>query len=308
MIAFSLLWVLFGAVVLALFILDFVLITKWTSVSEFKRSVVATSIIIGAAILFAIVLSIRRDTQYATLFLTGYLIELALSIDNIFVFILIFEYFKVTKQAQQRVLLIGIWSAIVMRFMMISFGIVLISKFTWVFYIFGAFLIYSAYKMIFSKSQEEEVVGDSKIVLLIKKYLPFTDRVVGNKFIVKQDGKWHFTPLFLVLIFVEKADLIFALDSIPAILAITDDIFIVFTSNVFAILGLRSIYHVLANFMSKFVYLKYALAFILGYIGVKMIASVQGFHTPIAFSLSVILCAVIVAVIASILKKPNQKI
>jgi tellurite resistance protein TerC len=182
-----------------------------------------------------------------------------------------------------------------MRLIMITGGIYLIENFKWIFYLLGALLIFSAYKIVFS-DQHEVDFDDNKIIKWLKNYLPFTNQYKGERFMVIEDGKKYFTPLLLVLILVEKTDLVFAMDSIPAILAITQDSFIVFTSNIFAILGLRSLYFLLANIVDRFVYLKYGLGVILAYIGVKMILSVDLFHIPISISLAVIMASLLISI------------
>lgn len=219
-------------------------------------------------------------------FFTGYIIEYSLSVDNIFVFVLIFAYFRVPGKAQHRVLVWGILGALAMRGIMIWLGVALVSRFHFVLYIFGAFLVITAIRMFFGSHDEKEL-GDSWVMKVTRKLIPVSPEFHGEHFKVKVDGKWMFTPLFLVLIVIDVMDLIFAVDSIPAVFAITQDQFIVYTSNICAILGLRSLYFLLAGLMDRFVYLKTGLALVLAFVGMKMITA-DLFHVPNFLSLLVI--------------------
>lgn len=234
-------------------------------------------------------------------FLTGYLLEKSLSVDNLFIFVVLFSYFNVPKEYQHKVLYWGIIGAIIMRGILIVIGTALIVKFSWIIYIFGGFLVITGFKMAFS-SDEKVKPDKNPVVKLFKKFFPIKPEFIGDKFFVKENLKLFATPLFIVLIIVESTDLIFAFDSIPAILAITQDPFIVFTSNAFAILGLRALYFVFANFVDKFRFLKYGLAIVLIYIGIKMLIS--GFyHIPTLFSLSFLVVVLTFSVLASLTKK-----
>ena len=232
-------------------------------------------------------------------FLTGYIIELSLSVDNLFVIIVIFEYFKVPAIAQHRVLFYGILGAIVMRGIFIGVGAFLLARFHWILYVFGAMLVITGIRMMFK--QDEEFEGDqNKVVKLVRRHVRLTNQYDGTKFFTIQDGVKIATPLFLVLILVEFTDLIFAVDSIPAIFGITKDPFIVFTSNIFAILGLRSMFFLLAAVVEKFYLLKYGLAIILTFIGVKML--IEGwYHIPIMLSLAVVLGTLALSIVASMI-------
>lgn len=297
-------WLLFSGLIIAAITFDLSVSLKSDRASSAKKAGLMTFCWICLASVFAGVIYYQAGFEPSVLFITGYLVELSLSVDNIFVFILIFKKFKISSSAQHKILVIGILSAIVMRFLMISAGILLIHKFQWIFYIFGAFLIYSGVQILRDNGSDEHA-GDS-FMKFLKKILPFTDKTSGNKFIVKINGKRFMTPLVAVLFLIEQVDLVFALDSIPAILAITDDLFIVFTSNIFAILGLRSMYFFLSNAVEKFIYLKHALSIILCFIGCKMIASVQGYHIPIAVSLSVIIVSILGAIAFSLIKQRTK--
>ncbi len=227
-----------------------------------------------------------RGAQIALDFFTGYVIEYSLSVDNIFVFVLIFSYFQVQKKYQHRVLVWGIIGALVMRGVMIWLGVSLVERFHWILYIFGAFLLITGVRMLVSHGEEIDL--ESNFVLrLCRRWMRVTPEYHGQKFIVKQAGNWMLTPLALVLIVIDIMDLIFAVDSIPAVFAITQDEFIIYTSNVCAILGLRSLYFVLAHVIDRFIYLKTGLALVLGFVGAKMIVA-EFFPIPNWASLVVI--------------------
>jgi tellurite resistance protein TerC len=255
------------------------------------------------AMVFNVILFYWKGYRPALEFLTGYLIEKSLSVDNIFVFILIFDSFKIPSKYQHRVLFWGILGALLMRALFIAVGVALIAKFHWILYIFGFFLIFTGLKMLFHKTEDYNP-QDNIVLKWAKKFFPFVDQLHEGKFIITQNGKKFATPLLLVLILIETSDLIFAVDSIPAILAISQDPFIVYTSNIFAILGLRSLYFALGGLVSKFYYLHYALAFILSFIGVKMLI-VSFIKIPIFLSLGIILLSLVLAVLASVYKEKH---
>ena len=237
-----------------------------------------------------------------SLYVTGYMLEESLSIDNLFVFALIFGSFRVLAEHQHRVLFWGILGAILTRASMIFGGVWLLTRFSWLFYVFGAYLVITGVKMILPKKEEEEhAPTENFVVRKLSKVLPIAPEFSGSRFVVRFDGRRMFTKLFLVLIVVELTDVLFALDSVPAVLAITTDPFIVLTSNIFAILGLRSLYFVIAGAMDKFAYLSHALSGILVFIGVKMVLH-RLVHIPTLLSLGVILTFVTVAVVASNIK------
>lgn len=244
-------------------------------------------------------LSEYSNGEAATAFLTAYIIEKSLSVDNIFVFVMVFTYFAVPASFQHRVLFWGVLGALVMRGALILAGTALIREFEWVLYIFGAFLIYTGIRM--ARMDDSQVEPDKNpVVRWVRRWIPVTDTYEGQSFFVRHAGKLMATPLFLVLIVVETTDLIFALDSIPAIFAVTQDPFIVFTSNVFAILGLRALYFLLAGMVDKFRYLKLGLSVVLIYVGVKMVIA-DFYHIPTAWSLGVVAGVISLSVIASLL-------
>jgi len=231
-------------------------------------------------------------------FFTGYLIEESLSVDNLFVFILIFTYFNVDKAHQPKILKWGIIGALVMRGIFIFVGIGLIERFHWMVYVFGGLLLFTGIKMAFDREQKIDP-EKNPLVRLVGRFLPIAKKVQGDRFFIREKGKLVATPLFLALLVVESSDVIFAVDSIPAVLAVTRDPFIVYTSNVFAIMGLRSLYYLLANIMAMFVYLKLGISFILAFVGVKMLIA-DIYPIPIYFSLGVIVGVLAIAVITSV--------
>ncbi|MDO5069322.1 TerC family protein [Neisseria zoodegmatis] len=235
-------------------------------------------------------------------YFTGYILEKSLAVDNIFVFLMIFSYFKVQPQYQHRVLLYGVFGAIVLRMIMIFIGAVLVSKFEAVLYLFGAFLLYTGIKMIRSGGEDEhEDLSQNKMLNWIKGHIPVSHQFDGEKFFTVENGKRIATPMLLVLIMIEMSDVIFAVDSIPAIFAVTTDPFIVLTSNIFAILGLRAMYFLLADIADRFVFLKFGLAFVLSFIGIKMLIMYFNVHIPVGVSLAVVFGALGVSILISLM-------
>ncbi len=237
-------------------------------------------------------------------YLTGYVLEKSLAVDNIFVFLMIFSYFKVPPQYQHRVLLYGVFGAIVLRAIMIFVGAVLVREFEWILYIFGAFLLYTGLKMITPQDDEADL-SQNKLLNWLKKHVPVSQDFHEEKFFTVENGKRIATPLLLVLIMIELSDVVFAVDSIPAIFAVTTDPFIVLTSNIFAILGLRAMYFLLADVADRFIFLKYGLAFVLSFIGIKMLI-MKWIHVPIGVSLSVVFGAIGVSILISLLHNRKQ--
>ena len=291
-------WVGFVVFFLLVLLLDLGVFHKKSHTVGFKESIVWSCVWIALALVFSGIIYSWHGQEDAMLFLTGYVIEKSLSVDNLFVFLLIFTYFKTPNEYQHKVLFYGILGALVMRAFFIWAGIAILTKFTWVIYIFGAFLVFTGIKMLFPQSEEHDL-EKSWVINWTKKVFPTTPHFHGDKFFAKEAGKWVITPLFITLIFVEFSDLVFAVDSIPAIIGITHDPFLVFTSNVFAILGLRSLYFALKGFADMFHYLKYGLAVILMFIGVKMLI-VHWYHMPVAITMSVIFGVLLISVILSI--------
>jgi tellurite resistance protein TerC len=256
------------------------------------------------ALIFGCILYIWRGTEPALLFATGYLIEQSLSVDNLFVIVMIFSYFSVPDKYQHRVLFWGILGALVMRGIFIAVGAILITRFSWIMYIFGAFLIFTGIRMAFE--HDEEFDAEKNVVMrTARRFLHVTNRYDGQKFFTMENGLRVATPLLLVLILVEFVDLVFAADSIPAIFAVTTDPFLVYTSNVFAILGLRSMYFLLSGIVHKFVYLKYGLSVILTFVGIKMVI-VDFYHVPILLSLAVIVATLAISIAVSLMFPPKE--
>lgn len=294
---------IFAVVVLGFLALDLGVLNRKAHVVGFREALRWTAFWVCLALAFAVLVYFKLGQQQAVTFLTAYVVEQSLSVDNLFVFLLIFSSFRIPAELQHRVLFWGIIGALGMRALCISLGVVALTKFSWLTYVFGAILIYGGVKTAI-KGDEDESLADSFLVRQVRRFIPFSSTFDGNRFITVQDGRRMGTPLLMALVIVELSDVIFAVDSIPAVLAISQDPFIVYTSNVFAILGLRSIYFALAHMMRLFRYLKYALAVILVFVGVKI--SVQHwYHVPVEVALSVIVGLLAVAVVASALIKPK---
>jgi tellurite resistance protein TerC len=260
------------------------------------------------AMAFNLLVAYKIGRQPALEFFTGYLIELCLSVDNVFVFIVIFQYFRVEPRYQHRVLFWGILGAVVMRAVFIFAGVSLINKFHWIIYVFGAFLIYTGIKLAQPKKEDGFDPEKNPAVKLARRIMPITDRFDGGNFFTRVGGKLHATPLFLVLLIVETTDVMFALDSIPAVIAITRNEFIIFTSNIFAILGLRSLYFAVSGVMKLFRYINIGLSVILVFVGCKMLATYFHFHVPIGWSLAIIASVLTTSILASVLiadKRPS---
>ncbi len=298
-------WVLFLVFLITMLTIDLGVFNKKSHIIGYKEALLFSAVWITLALIFNFGVFSYMGNQKGMEFLTGYLLEYSLSVDNIFIFILLFGFFNVPKRYQHKVLFWGIVGAIIMRAVLIGLGTALVSQFHWILYIFGLFLIITSIKMFFSKN---DVVEPDKnpVVKLFRKYFPVKDSYVKDKFFVTENAKKYATPLFIVLIIIETTDLVFALDSIPAILSITQDPFIVFTSNAFAILGLRSLYFALANLMDKFKYLKYGLALVLFFIGMKMLIA-DIYNIPIALSLIVVASLIFISVIISLISSKNLK-
>jgi tellurite resistance protein TerC len=278
-------WVGFIACVLIFLALDLGVFHRHAHAVKFKEALVWSIVWFSLAMLFALALKPLRGKQEALQFVTGYLIELSLSMDNVFVIALIFAYFRVPREHQHRVLYWGILGALIMRGLMIGLGIALVTTVDWVLYLFGAFLLYSGIRMLFV--QTEVHPENNRVVRWVRKLYPVTPELYGQRFTARWDGRIALTPLALVLVMVETTDLLFAVDSIPAVFAVTRKPFIVFTSNVFAILGLRSLYFLLAGAIGYFRYLKYGLPLVLVFMGVEMLLDPHDRLPPLWFQVDV---------------------
>jgi tellurite resistance protein TerC len=293
-------WVAFNVFVLVMLAVDLGVVHRRAHEVSLKEALVWSGIWIALSLLFALGLYVWYGSQPALEFLTGYLIEKSLSVDNIFVFVLLFSYFRVPARYQHKVLFWGILGALVMRAIFIMAGIALLQRLHWIIYVFGALLIVTGIKMVTEK--DKEIHPDKNPVLkLFRRLVPVTQDYHADHFFVKQAGHYAATPLFIVLLVVETTDVIFAVDSIPAILGITVDPFLVYTSNVFAILGLRALYFALAGVMLLFHYLHYGLSAILVFVGVKMLLA-DVYKLPVGVALGVIAGILLLAIVASVLR------
>lgn len=309
-------WGAFSAFVLVMLALDlFVFGGHRANKVSIKEAATWSLVWVGLALLFNAGLwwhlsdTVGRDIAdvKALEFITGYLIEKSLSIDNIFIFLLIFSAFNVAPEFQRRVLIYGVLGAIAMRAVMILAGAWLVSEFSWVLYIFGVFLVITGMRMlVIAEREPDKDLENNFVVKLARRYLPISDSYHGEKFTIMKDGKRYFTPLFLVLILIEFTDLVFAVDSIPVIFTITTDPFIVFTSNIFAILGLRALYFLLADIAGRFRLLKYGFAMVLTFIGTKMLIA-PWFHVPVAASLAIVAVLIGASIAASFIATREVK-
>jgi tellurite resistance protein TerC len=293
------LWIGFSLFILFMLSLDLGLFNRKAHAIKYREAAIWSAVWVSVAIIFAGIVFWYQGTDLGLKFLTGYVIELSLSVDNLFVFLLIFSFFKVPAKVQHRVLFWGVLGALVMRLTMIFIGSALINRFHWIIYVFGAFLVYTGIKM-FRQEDTDIQPEENPVVRAVTRYIPITRHYEGQKFFTRVDGKLTGTLLLLVLVIVEVTDLVFAVDSIPAIFAITTNTFIVYTSNVFAILGLRSMYFLLAGVVEKFQYLRMGLAIVLTFIGVKMLIEVFHIVIPVWISLVVVATVLLVSVAASI--------
>ncbi len=307
-------WVLFNVFVVAMLLLDLGVFHRKAHVVRFREALAWTVVWITLAGVFAVLVYFyghqmtsdwkRPNHQIALEFVTGYLIEESLSVDNLFIFLLIFRHFAVPRQNQHKVLFGGIRGALVMRAIVIAAGVTLIRRFEWIIYVFGAFLVYTGFRLLFQREVSVDP-KDSRVLRWFRKLVRVTHDYESDRFLVRRPDGWFATPLALVLVLVESTDVLFATDSIPAVLAVTRDPFIVYTSNVFAVLGLRSLYFALAGMMEVFHYLHYGLAVILMFIGVKMLGS-HYFPIPIHVALSVVAAVLAVSIAASLVFPKKQ--
>jgi tellurite resistance protein TerC len=279
-------WVFFNIFIVILIAIDLWHFRRHPQSKSFKESLVICLGWISLALLFNVWIYFKFGSEPALNFLTGYLLEESLSVDNLFIFLIVFAYFKVPESSKHLVLFYGVLSAIVMRGLLIWGGIIFVEYFTWAFYVFGAFLIYTGIKLALTKGEQLHI-KETMIYKLFNRYIGMTHEYHGESFLIKQGTKWIATPLLLVLVLIETADLVFALDSVPAILGITTEPFIVYTSNIFAVLGLRSLFFVLEKGMNKFHYIHEAVSAILVFIGIKMLIK-DFYHIPTAATLLVL--------------------
>ncbi len=301
-------WIGFHLFIFTMLALDLGIFNKKAHKIAVKEALIWSGVWISLALLFDVFVLLQFGKIQALEFLTGYVIEYSLSVDNIFVFILIFTYFSVKPQYQHRILFWGILGALVMRGIFIFAGVALISKFHWIVIIFGGFLVFTGLKMLFQKGTSEVDPEKNGLVKVFRKFFPVTEGVHSNALFVRRNRRLIATPLFIVLLVIESSDLIFAVDSIPAVLAISKDTFIVYTSNIFAILGLRTLYFAVSGIMSIFRFLKVGLAMVLTFVGLKMLASFFHFEIPILLSLGIIVSILFISIIASVLIKKKESL
>jgi TerC family integral membrane protein len=294
----TMMWLGFAILMTTMFILDLGVFSRKSHEIGFREAMSWMLVWVSLAFAFNVWIYFNMGPTKALEFFTGYLIEESLSVDNLFVFILIFTYFNVDKAHQPKILKWGIIGALIMRGIFIFVGIGLIERFHWMVYIFGGLLLFTGIKMAFDKEEEIDP-GRNPLVRLVGRFSPIAKTVQNDRFFIREEGKIVATPLFLALLVVESSDVIFAVDSIPAVLAVTRDPFIVYTSNVFAVMGLRSLYYLLANIITMFVYLKLGISFILAFVGVKMLIA-DIYPIPIFASLGVIVGVLAIAVISSV--------
>ena len=300
----TILWIVFAVLVPTVLVLDLGVFQRKAHTVKTKEALLMTAGYVSLALIFAVVVYFLLGRDKSFTFLTGYIVELSLSMDNLFVFILIFSTFCVPPEHRHRVLFWGIIGAVVTRGIFIVSGLAIIEKLEWVIYIFGAFLVYTGIKIATKKDSE---VNPKKNLFfrLSCKYLPMTDTFHEGKFFIRDKGRLLATPLLLVLIVIETTDVVFAVDSIPAIFSITRDPFLVYSSNIFAILGLRALFFALVGMTNKLVYLSYGLAAILVFLGIKMLGS-HFFHVPVPVSLGIVVGILVISAIASFLWPPKK--
>ncbi|MFA5340024.1 MAG: TerC family protein [Candidatus Omnitrophota bacterium] len=298
------LWAIFGIAITAMMYLDLFVLNKKAHTVRLKEALAWCAVWVTAALLFCVGIYFLLGRIKALEFLTGYIIEESLSVDNLFVFIMIFEYFRIPTSYQPRVLKWGILGAIVMRALFIAVGVELFNKFEWIIYVFGAFLVLTAFKLAVRKEEKFDP-EKNPLLRLFRRFFRVTSDYHDDNFFTLHSAAWSATPLFIALLLIESSDIIFAMDSIPAVLAITTDPFIVYTSNIFAILGLRSLFFVISGMMGLFRHLKLGISFILGFVGVKMLIS-HFYEIHITVSLGVIFGILAVSILASVIHKEKE--
>jgi tellurite resistance protein TerC len=299
-------YVIFGIVLVGALIFDLGLLSKKHKEVTIRKALYQTAFWVGLALAFSGYIYYTNNKTVAFEYISAYLMEWSLSIDNIFVFILLFNYFRVKRANYARVLLVGILMAIFFRIIFISVGIVLVSRFYWILYIFGAFLVYTGIKMFVVKEHEDADPQNNIVYRALRRLIPITDVDAGGRYTTKIDGKRYFTSIFVVVIMLASTDIVFALDSIPAVFAISQNKVVIYTSNVFAVLGLRSLFFLLRSAVNKFDYLQQGIAVVLIFIGGKMLASYFDVHIPVSLSLLVILCCLGISIYLSILHNRRQ--
>ena len=298
-------WIAFWVIVLVALFIDLAVMNKHHGKVSMKEAGVMVAAWISLALLFGGAIWLTEGPRHALEFYTGYVLEYSLSIDNMFVFIMIFGAFAIPNHLQPKALIWGILGAVILRFIFIFLGVKLISMFAWTIYVFGALLVFTAGKMLFQKEDEKFEPENSAALKILKKFMPIKTDYHGDNFFVLENAKRYATPLFAAVLVIEMSDLIFAVDSIPAVLSITQDTFLDYSSNIFAIIGLRSLYFLLSGMAGRFPYLKYGISVILLFVGVKMIIS-HHFKIPVVASLGVIVGILAISILASKFFPPKE--
>jgi tellurite resistance protein TerC len=293
--------ILFAVVIIGFLVADLGFFNKRSHKIEFKPALYQSLFWVGVSLAFGFLISLFIGKETAVEFFSAYVTEKMLSVDNLFVILLIFSYFKLEEQYHHKALFWGILGAIVFRAICIGAGAFINHQFYWVLYIFGAILLYTGIKLLSAKKEEHIDFKKSKIIEFAHKILPFTDSHHGGKFFFKENGKFYFTSLFMVVLMVEATDIIFAVDSIPAVFAISQNLFVVFTSNIFAIMGLRALFFLIENVLHRFHHLQKGLAVILLFIGLKMLSGIFGFHVSSLISFGVIMFALVSSIVLSLI-------
>ena len=297
-------WIAFLSFIGGMLAIDLLVFQREAHAVSMREAAIWSGVWVALGLTFGVIVWLWQGPQAGGEYLAGYLIEKSLSVDNIFVFALVFGYFAVPAEYQHRVLFWGVFGALVFRAIFIVAGATLLDQFHWMIYVFGAFLVITGIRM--ARSNDEHVdPGKNPVLRAFRRFVPMTDGMRGEHFLVKEAGRRLATPLLAVLVVVETTDIIFAIDSIPAIFAVTTDTFLVFTSNAFAILGLRALYFLLAGMIGRFAYLKIGLAFVLAFVGAKMLIS-EFYKVPIWLSLTVIAAAIAISIIVSLRRPPTE--
>ena len=297
-------WIAFLSFIAGMLAIDLLVFQREAHAVSMREAAIWSGVWVALGLTFGVIVWLWQGPQAGGEYLAGYLIEKSLSVDNIFVFALVFGYFAVPAEYQHRVLFWGVFGALVFRAIFIVAGATLLDQFHWMIYVFGAFLVITGIRM--ARSNDEHVdPGKNPVLRAFRRFVPMTDGMRGEHFLVKEAGRRLATPLLAVLVVVETTDIIFAIDSIPAIFAVTTDTFLVFTSNAFAILGLRALYFLLAGMIGRFAYLKIGLAFVLAFVGAKMLIS-EFYKVPIWLSLTVIAAAIAISIDASLRRPPTE--
>ncbi len=297
----SILWIIFSIIVAGFLIVDLGFLNRKAHRIETKSALLQSAFWVGISLVFGVLVFYMLGATKAAEFMSAYLTEKMLSVDNLFVILLIFSFFKLDEKYHHKVLFWGIMGAVAFRGLFIGIGSIIIEQFHWVLYIFGAILLYTGIRLFADKKEEHVDFEKNAVMKYAKKFLRFTPNVHGGHFLVKENGKWHFTTMFMVLLLVESTDIIFAVDSIPAAFSISQDPFIVFTSNIFAVMGLRALFFLVENILHRFHHLQKGLSFILIFIGLKMLGGIFHFHLSPLISFAVILGVLILSLVLSVL-------